>query len=70
MAENEDEGLTSESLHTGYTGKRKSSYPVPPPADQGNLNAYPERFVRSIKESCLNRQSGFGHTGSNWLSTP
>ncbi len=30
------------------------------PARSPNLNAYAERFVRSIKESCLNRMIFFG----------
>ena len=34
--------------------------PVKLPARSPNLNAYAERFVRSIKESCLNRMIFFG----------
>jgi transposase InsO family protein len=43
------------------------------PPRRPNLNAYAERFVRSIKESCLNRMIFFGeesaadsHTKLRW----
>ena len=36
--------------------------PMPP-----NLNAYAERFVRSIKDDCLSRMIFIGH-GSLWLA--
>jgi transposase InsO family protein len=33
------------------------------PARSPNLNAYAERFVRTIKESCLHRMILFGESG-------
>jgi integrase-like protein len=49
--------FTAEFLETPETGGVKS-VKLPPPAP--NLNAHAERFVRTIKESCLERMILFG----------
>ena len=43
---------------------RKSDLPVTLPPRSPNLNAYAERFVRSIKESCLDRLIFFSEESS------
>ena len=45
--------------------------PIRLPPKSANLNAYAERFVRSIKEECLHRvvPLGEGHLGSSFTST-
>ena len=51
--------FTAEFLHMiAHTGVESVKLPPRSP----NLNAYAERFVRSIKESCLERMIWFGES--------
>ena len=48
------------SPHTQVDFRSETVESVKLPPRSPNLNAYAERFVRSIKESCLNRMIFFG----------
>ena len=49
--------------------KSSGVQPIRLPPRSPNLNAYAERFVRSIKEECLSRVVLLGEGTYTWLST-